>query len=190
MSTGAVANPFEDDSLTNHPSVEAKPADGNPFNDPALASPESVAAQTGQVTNDVGNTVIVPKDGESFGDTMRRAAAYGKTVTQDQINKEMVTAPGKVATTLAAAPVIGAGGVASMTGIHAGAEALYDLAYRHLVGTVPGLLNQGGAEVGEDVLKNKLLEMAPKALQIVKDWALPASAVPVLLKVLSMSNKK
>ena len=58
------------------------------------------AAPSGEVTNDVGNTVIVPKDGESFADTMKRAAAYGKTVTQDQINKEMASAPGKVATTL------------------------------------------------------------------------------------------
>ncbi len=72
------------------------------------------AAPSGEVTNDVGNTVIVPKDGESFADTMKRAAAYGKTVTQDQINKEMASAPGKVATTLAAAPVIGAGGAASL----------------------------------------------------------------------------
>ena len=58
--------------------------------------------------------MIVPKDGESFADTMKRAAAYGKTVTQDQINKEMATAPGKVATTLAAAPAIGFGGAASL----------------------------------------------------------------------------
>ena len=64
------------------------------------------------MTNDVGNTVIVPKDGESFADTMARAAAHGKTVTQDQINREMATAPKKVATVVGAAPVIGAGGTA------------------------------------------------------------------------------
>src|SRR6266705_1208960 len=86
----------------------------NPFTDPALSSPDTFAAQTGQVTNDVGNTVIVPKDGESFTDTMKRAAAHGKTVTQDQINKELATAPKKAATVLAAAPAIGAGGAAAL----------------------------------------------------------------------------
>jgi hypothetical protein len=107
-------NPFADETLTNHPSVEAPPADGNPFSDPALTSPEYAQQQTGQVTNDVGNTVIVPKEGESFADTMKRAAAYGKTVTPQQINAEVRTMPGKAATVLAAAPVIGAAGAASL----------------------------------------------------------------------------
>jgi hypothetical protein len=70
----------------------------------------------GQVRNDVGNTVIVPKPGESFADTMRRAAAYGQTVTPQQINAEMRTAPAKAAATLAAAPVIGAAGAAALAG--------------------------------------------------------------------------
>src|SRR5690242_6624028 len=107
-------NPFADESLTNHPSVEAQPADGNPFVDPALSSPESVAAQTGQVTNDVGNTVIVAADGESFADTMNRAAAYGKTATQDQISKETATAPKEAAEVLAAAPAIGFRGAVAL----------------------------------------------------------------------------
>jgi hypothetical protein len=42
-------NPFADDSLTNHPSVEAKPADGNPFNDPALASSDATQPTTAQL---------------------------------------------------------------------------------------------------------------------------------------------
>ena len=75
-----------------------------------------VQAAQGQVRNDVGNTVIVPKDDESFADTMRRAAAYGKTVTPQQINAEMRTAPGKAATVLAAAPAIGAAGAATLAG--------------------------------------------------------------------------
>jgi len=69
---------------------------------------ETQAQNTGQITNDVGNTVIVPKENESFADTMKRAAAYGKTVTPQQINAELATAPKKAATVLAAAPVIGA----------------------------------------------------------------------------------
>jgi hypothetical protein len=78
----------------------------------------------GQQTNDVGNTVIVPQDGESFQDTMRRAAAYGKTVTPGQINAEMRTAPAKAAETLAAAPAIGAVGTAALAGVGEGASNL------------------------------------------------------------------
>ena len=66
----------------------------------------------GEQTNDVGNTVIVPKSGESFLDTIKRAGQYGKTVTPQQINAQMATAPKKVAQVLTAAPVIGAAGAA------------------------------------------------------------------------------
>jgi hypothetical protein len=72
--------------------------------------------QPGEQINDVGNRVIVPKEGESFSDTMNRAAVYGKTVTQGQINAEVQTMPGKVATVLGAAPVIGAAGAAGLAG--------------------------------------------------------------------------
>src|SRR2546427_8348357 len=61
----------------------------------------------GEQINDVGNRVIVPAEGEDFATTMRRAAAYGKTVTPAQIQAEMATAPKKVATVLGAAPAIG-----------------------------------------------------------------------------------
>src|SRR5690242_8874056 len=94
-------NPFDrplDSELDEHQRQQAttlaKSPNGNPFDEPLLSEKlEAEAAQAGQVTNDVGNTVIVPKEGESFADTMKRAAAYGKTVTQDQINKELATAP-------------------------------------------------------------------------------------------------
>jgi hypothetical protein len=109
---------------------------------------------SGQVTNDVGNTVIVPKDGESFADTMKRAAAYGKTVTQDQINKEMATAPKKAATVLAAAPAIGFGGAASL----AIPGEIADVAMKHLAGNVlPGLEYEAA--------KQTLLNVIPKAIQ-------------------------
>jgi hypothetical protein len=91
---------------------------GNPFDEPLMSEKAEAAAnaqaQNGQVTNDVGNTVIVPKDGESFADTMKRAAAYGKTVTPSQVNAELATAPKKAATVLAAAPAIGFGGAAAL----------------------------------------------------------------------------
>src|ERR1700693_4500548 len=90
-------------------------ANGNPFDEPLMSEKAETQAQnTGQITNDVGNTVIVPKEGESFSDTMARAAAYGKTVTPQQINVELATAPKKAATVLAAAPAIGAGGTAAL----------------------------------------------------------------------------
>ncbi len=60
----------------------------------------------GQQTNDVGNTVIVPKNGEKFSDTMARAAAQGKKTTQADINREVATMPKRAA--VPAAPMAGA----------------------------------------------------------------------------------
>lgn len=71
----------------------------------------------GEQTNDIGKTVIVPKDGESFQDTMKRAAEHGKSVTPQDINDEMATAPGKAAAVLGAAPVMGAAGTAALAGV-------------------------------------------------------------------------
>jgi hypothetical protein len=89
--------------------------------------PEQTTAQTatpeGEQTNDVGNTVIVPKEGESFSGTMKRAAVQGKKTTPEQIQAEVKTMPAKVAQVLTAAPAIGAVGAAGLavTGA-AGAE--------------------------------------------------------------------
>lgn len=77
---------------------------------------EQTPDASGQVTNDIGKTVIVPKDGESFADTMDRAIAQGKKTTQQDINDELKTAPKKVAETLVAAPAIGAAGAAAIAG--------------------------------------------------------------------------
>ncbi len=72
--------------------------------------------KTGEMVNDVGNKVIVPKDGESFADTMKRAVAYHNSLTPEQrqaaINKEVATMPRKTAETLGAAATIGAVGPA------------------------------------------------------------------------------
>ena len=68
----------------------------------------------GVQTNDVGNAVIVPKPGESFADTMQRAARYGKTVTPDQVKVELQTAPSKAAEVVTAAPLMGATGSAAL----------------------------------------------------------------------------
>jgi hypothetical protein len=72
--------------------------------------------KTGEIVNDVGNKVIVPKDGESFADTMKRAVQYHKSLTPEQqqaaIDKETATMPKKAAQTLGAAATIGVVGPA------------------------------------------------------------------------------
>src|SRR5215467_4945886 len=118
----ADGNPFDaplQSEIDEHQQAQAASVQasdiGNPFDEPLMSEKaEAHLAQSGETTNDLGNTVIVPKEGESFADTMKRAAAHGKTVTQKQINKEMAAAPGKVATVLAAAPTIGFGGTAAL----------------------------------------------------------------------------
>jgi hypothetical protein len=76
--------------------------------------------QAGASFNDVGNPVITPAANESFADTMRRGAAYGKTVTPAMRAAEMKAAPGKVATVLALAPTMGAAGAGALAGADAG----------------------------------------------------------------------
>jgi len=72
--------------------------------------------QTGEITNDVGQKVIVPKGGESFSDTMKRAIQYHKSLTPAQqqaaLDAETKTMPKKTAQTLGAAATIGAVGPA------------------------------------------------------------------------------
>lgn len=76
-----------------------------------------------------------------------------------------------------AAPAIGAGGTAML----AIPGELTELAIEHLAGNVlPGM--------EEEAAKAKLAQIAPKVLQIVKEWALPTSAVGGLLKLLSMGK--
>ena len=165
---------------------KSNPDDYNPFDEP-LASEiaeqkHAAAAASGQVTNDVGEQVIVPQPGESFADTVKRGVALGKQrqqagTQQAAIDKETATIPSKTAQTLGAAAGIGAIGPALL----AAPGELSELAIKHLAGNVlPGM--------EEEAAKAKLAEMAPKALQIVKEWALPVSAVGGLLKVLSLGG--
>jgi hypothetical protein len=74
--------------------------------------------KTGEIINDVGQKVIVPKDGESFSDTVKRAVAYHKSLTPEQqqaaLDAEAKTAPKKAIQTLGAAATIGAVGPAAM----------------------------------------------------------------------------
>ena len=120
---------------------------GATIDQPAASVPIPQGAsvdQEGEITNDVGNTVIVPKDGESFSDTMQRAVAQGKQTTQGQIDKEMATAPTKVAETLAAAPAIGAIGTAALAGPNEMAGAVRAA----ISALIPDIL-KGGQAIGE-----------------------------------------
>ena len=111
-----MANPTIDLTAGIVPAPQAQPSGSNSGGVDLSAGlvPNAQTQPQGQQTNDVGNTVIVPKEGESYQDTMQRVLAYGKTVTQADIDKEMQSAPAKVAEVVAAAPVIGAGGAAAL----------------------------------------------------------------------------
>jgi hypothetical protein len=78
---------------------------------------ETDPRKTGEITNDVGQKVIVPKDGESFADTLKRAVAYHKSLTPEQqqaaLDAEAKTMPKKTVQTLGAAATIGAVGPAA-----------------------------------------------------------------------------
>lgn len=137
---------------------------------------------TGQVTNDVGNPVIVPKDGESFSDTMARAVQRGQSLSpaqkQDEVDKEMSTAGGKVATTLAAAPAIGAALAAP--------GALYDFAVKHLAGNVlPGMETEAA--------KRALATAIPKVTEFIDTMAklgIGAGGLTYMLKALAGGHSK
>ena len=135
-------------------------------------------AQSGAQVNDVGNLVITPRPGESFADTMNRAAAYGKTVTPDQVNAEVRTAPTKALATLAAAPVIGATGTAALAGL----------------GELPALGKQA-VDSGVQYLKSVLPEQATadqiiKIGKIVRDLSLTTAAGKYLYNAIYGSEGK
>ena len=126
---------------------------------------------SGQETNDIGKTIIVPKEGESFEDTMNRAIEQGKKTTQQDINDELKTAPGKLATVLAAAPLIGATGAAAINvpategaGIAAGSKAALDA-----IGGLPGILKGAYDWAAANPIKAYVLyevtkDLAPKSI--------------------------
>jgi hypothetical protein len=162
-------NPF-DAPLAPAPSAPVKSlGNGNPFDAPLASAPDS----TGQVTNDVGNAVIVPKDGESFADTVNRAVALTKQrqaagTQQQAVDAETATIPAKTAETVAAAPLIGAGGTAALAApgeIASGAEKFLQIsekALEHLGENYPQLtklaakLGYGAGAAGAYKLLNKL----------------------------------
>jgi hypothetical protein len=125
---GGYSNPFDvplnsevQESQQRQQARMAASDNGNPFDEPLaseIAEQKHAAAYAeGQVTNDVGQQVIVPKAGESFHDTMQRAVALGKQRVkegsqQTAIDAETKTIPAKTAETLGGAAGIGVAGPA------------------------------------------------------------------------------
>jgi len=71
----------------------------------------------GITRNSDSSFVITPKDGESFSDTMKRAAAAGKTVTPELVQAQAQKGLKQAPAVIAAAPAIGAVGAASLAGL-------------------------------------------------------------------------
>lgn len=90
---------------------------------------QSAPDQSGQVLNDVGATVVVPKDGESYADTVQRAITRAKqnpdAVSAD-IAKEATASnlASKSAETLGAAAGIGVAGPAILAAPGEGVAAI------------------------------------------------------------------
>jgi hypothetical protein len=99
--------------------------------------------QTGEITNDVGQKVIVPKDGESFSDTMRRAVAYHKSLTPEQqkaaLDAEAKTIPAKAVEAGIGGPLAAVGSYAAGAMGIAGAGAVADALPSVLMHTVEGV---------------------------------------------------
>ncbi len=90
--------------------------------------------ETGITRNEDGSFVITPKEGESFADTMRRAANAGKTVTPEMIQSQTKKGLKEAPAVLAAAPVIGAAIPATEAGIAElpeGAKIIREMAKAH-----------------------------------------------------------
>ena len=126
--------------------------------------------------------VITPQNGESFQQTMQRAATAGKTVTPEEVTGQTIQGAKDAPLVLASAPAIGAGGAAALTGVGEGGGALYDLAIKHLAGNVlPGL--------EETAAREKLLEYAPKVAKAAKELGIAGGGIGLLWKAVFGGGK-
>jgi hypothetical protein len=151
------------------------------------AKPTQPATPSGQVTNDVGQMVVTPRDGESFQDTVNRAKALQKGreasgTQQTALDAETATIPKKTAQTLAGAATIGAVGPAVM----AVPGEIADFALGHLAGNVlPGMEAQAA--------KQTLIHALPKVAQFAKtigELGIGAGGLTYLFKTLMGEGKK
>ncbi|HKF56269.1 MAG TPA: hypothetical protein VKJ45_12515 [Blastocatellia bacterium] len=86
----------------------------------------------GTLVNADGTYTVTPYEGESFADTMQRAARIGKNVTPDLIRQQTITGMKETPLALGAAATAGIAGPATLAGIgEAGAA-------------IPGAMTQAG----------------------------------------------
>lgn len=145
---------------------------------------------TGEMMHPAGYKIIVPKDGEEFGDTVKRAIAYQRSLTpeqqQDAMSKELGSTPGgaakKVGGTLAAAGAIGFLGPALMAApgeLAIEGHALLAAGIRTLVPA----LTAGTAAVGE------WAEAHPVAAKAIVETLKLATAGSIVAKVSGAGKK-
>jgi hypothetical protein len=80
--------------------------------DDLINTPDPV--EQGLTKNADGSFVVTPKDDESFADTMKRAAAMGKTVTPAQLQSQTQKGIKQIPTVLGAAATAGVAGPAAL----------------------------------------------------------------------------
>jgi|ERR1035437_265825 hypothetical protein len=116
---GTLTSPSPTSAPANAAQPTGTPAGPTEFDAGSLTTdtPAQPAQPEGEQKNDVGNTVIVPKEGENYADTMKRVVSQGKKTTPEQIAAEVHTMPKKAAQVIASAPAIGAGGTAGLAGM-------------------------------------------------------------------------
>jgi hypothetical protein len=138
-------------------------------------NPPADPRKTGEITNDVGLKVIVPKDGESFSDTMKRAVAYHKSLTPEQqqaaLDAEAKTIPAKALEAGIGGPLAAVGSYAAGAMVPVAAAALPSV----LMHTVEGVKALNAWAIKNPVQAvllyhavRELLPGAKKAMGIVK----------------------
>jgi hypothetical protein len=176
-------NPFDtplnsEKQEQQQPAQQGKPFDPsvNPFDEP-LASEKADSDDSGEITNDVGNKVIVPKKDEDFSDTMKRAVQYHQSLSPDQrkqaMQKEVATIPKKAAETVGAAPLIGAAVPAAMAGSAEVLTAAKNSIMKHLAAQSPEMF-------GHDAVKETLKKYAVEGLKkagVGASWAAGAEVL-------------
>jgi hypothetical protein len=171
-----VAQQPQAQSQRPQPSQQGDAFDQLPDDTPR-ASATNDPRKPGEITNDVGNTVIVPKEGESFADTVKRATTRWKALPPDQQQKELdrETRPKdvarKTAETLGAAAGIGVVGPALLAAPGEIAEAVPSV----LTHTIQGVKAIGAWAAKNPVqayllfqVMKELLPGAKKAMGVIK----------------------
>jgi hypothetical protein len=133
---------------------------------------QSAPDQSGQITNDVGNQVFVPKEGEDFSDTVKRAVDYNKSLTpqqrQETIDKETATIPKKANEVSAAAAGIGIAGPALLA---APGEAVS--AIKAIPGATEAILQHLEERAGE------IAEQYPNLIKLAEKLGIPTATAGV-----------